>query len=174
MGVFCIKASVSISSDVTVRTNLAVELDTTLWLHAEHCCCCEWIPLSRATSCCSMTPGVRAKHHTIATLSPTSAQLITLRDTLQLLHAGPLTKVAACAAATAALWLTLKYGTHPLALPAMLCGIPAVFHVARLAAGWSIAELQDSGWLLQSKLTPVCLCTLVVVLARGVACCHQE
>lgn len=82
--------------------------------------------------------------------------MITLRDTLQLLHAGPLTKVAACAAATAALWLTLKYGRHPLALPAMLCGIPAVFHVARLAAGWSIAELQDSGWLLQSKAMPGC------------------
>ena len=85
-----------------------------------------------------------------------SAQLITLRDNLQLLHVGPLTKLAACAAATAALWLTLKYGRHPLALPAMLCGIPAFFHVARLAAGWSIAELQDSGWLLQSKVTPVC------------------
>ena len=42
-----------------------------------------------------------------------SAQLITLRDNLQLLHVGPLTKLAACAAATAALWLTLKYGRTP-------------------------------------------------------------
>jgi hypothetical protein len=79
-------------------------------------------------------------------------QINTLTDTLQLCHAGPLVKLAACAIATAALWLTLKFGMHPLALPAMLCGIPAAFHVMRLAAGVSIAELQDSGWLLQSKV----------------------
>ena len=122
--------------------------------------------------------GAWARRHQnqdrVPTLTFMSAQLITLRDTLQLLHAGPLTKVAACTAATAALWLTLRYGRHPLALPAMLCGIPAVFHVTRLVAGWSIAELQDAGWLLQSKVMPFLPPMSWLLSREGVACCHQQ
>ena len=139
MGVFCIKASVSISSDVTVRG----------W--AEH----SRIPYSHPKGITSrkLSPRNRKPFRPQpVNMLRVLMQINTLADALQLLHAGPLVKLAACAAATAALWLTLKFGMHPLALPAMLCGIPAAFHVARLAAGVSIAELQQSGWLLQSKV----------------------
>ena len=141
MGVFCIKASVSISSDVTVRC----------WAAALPGCCLH--PPTANSSAALKLCGFRRCWRLIVNTCHAITQINTSADTLQLLHAGPAVKLAACAVATAALWLTLKFGTHPVALPAMLCGIPAVFHVVRLVTGTSIAELQESGWLLQSKVT---------------------
>ena len=81
-----------------------------------------------------------------------SPQISTLSGWLALFHRDPLIKLGACTASVAVLWLTMHYGSHPLALPLVLSLIPASFHGARLLAGASIADLQLSGWLLKSEV----------------------
>jgi hypothetical protein len=43
----------------------------------------------------------------------------------------------------------LAFCSHPLALPAVLVTIPLIFHAVRLAAGWSMEDVQEAGWALQ-------------------------
>ena len=44
---------------------------------------------------------------------------------------------------------TMARTQHPLALPAALLGIVAAFHGVLLAAGVSLQEAQDAGWVLK-------------------------
>lgn len=41
----------------------------------------------------------------------------------------------------------MKRFSHPLALPAVLVAIPVAFHAARLAAGVSMEDAMDAGWV---------------------------
>lgn len=64
-----------------------------------------------------------------------------------------LIKLSPALLATAWMWVTMKHAASPLALPLVLMAIPAIFHGARWAGGWSIADLQDAGWLLHGSVS---------------------
>ncbi|PRW58874.1 sulfate transporter [Chlorella sorokiniana] len=50
---------------------------------------------------------------------------------------------------TALLMLTMARCKHPLALPGVLAAIVGAFHLALLAAGMSLQDAQDAGWVLK-------------------------
>eukprot|EP00208_Stichococcus_sp_RCC1054_P002786 CAMPEP_0206138434 /NCGR_PEP_ID=MMETSP1473-20131121/3325_1 /ASSEMBLY_ACC=CAM_ASM_001109 /TAXON_ID=1461547 /ORGANISM="Stichococcus sp, Strain RCC1054" /LENGTH=727 /DNA_ID=CAMNT_0053531873 /DNA_START=75 /DNA_END=2255 /DNA_ORIENTATION=- len=63
----------------------------------------------------------------------------------------PLIKLAPTLASTAALLLTLKCSRNPLALPGVMVAVPVLFHVVRVALGYSMSDAIDAGWLLASE-----------------------
>lgn len=68
-----------------------------------------------------------------------------------------LLKFAAAAVSVAAMWGTLNFAKHRLALPAVMLSIPAIFHLARLAMGVSLPEAADAFWCAQSEVSRACV-----------------
>lgn len=70
----------------------------------------------------------------------------------RLFTADALLKFAAAAVSAAAMWCTLNFAKHRLALPAVMLSIPAIFHLVRLAMGISLQEAADAFWCAQSEV----------------------
>lgn len=66
----------------------------------------------------------------------------------------PAIKFVPTVAATAAMYLTMNYVSHPLALPAVLLAIPLGFHAVLLATRTSLQQAADLGWVMQPEVTP--------------------
>jgi MFS superfamily sulfate permease-like transporter len=67
----------------------------------------------------------------------------------------PAIKFVPTFAATAALYLTMNYVAHPLALPAVLMAIPLGFHAVLLATRTTLQEAADLGWVMQPEVCKI-------------------
>eukprot|EP00884_Botryococcus_braunii_P017695 jgi/Botrbrau1/4609/Bobra.60_2s0094.1 len=68
-----------------------------------------------------------------------------------LLAKDPAIKFVPTLAATAAMYLTMNYVSHPMALPAVLLAVPLAFHAVLLATGTSLQQAADLGWVMQPE-----------------------
>jgi hypothetical protein len=71
---------------------------------------------------------------------------------LDLLGTAPLLKLAAAIAGSGAMAGALHMMRHPLALPAMLVAIPAIFYAYLAASGISLQTARDAGWVAQLEV----------------------
>ena len=74
-------------------------------------------------------------------------QVESLLSWANLAHTGPFVRFLPALVSTFVLWGVLSHVRNPLALPATLVAIPAVFYAVLLAAGISLADAQAAGWV---------------------------
>ena len=82
-------------------------------------------------------------------------QINSLRDWVGLLRPVMLMHLAPAVASTAVIVLAMHRGRHPLALPAVLTAIPALFHLVLLAGGWGLEDARAHGWLTRPTVSGV-------------------
>jgi len=71
----------------------------------------------------------------------------------------PLIKLVPTLLSCVAMVLTLEKTNHPLALPSVLIGLVAIFHVVLAIAGISLGEAQRAGWVMPPAVSkPLHLC----------------
>ena len=70
-----------------------------------------------------------------------------------LFHQDQLIKLGPVVGSTAALYLTMHYVRSPLALPAVIVLIPAIFHIVLVSKGWSLADAADNGWVTRGEVS---------------------
>lgn len=71
-----------------------------------------------------------------------------------LVQADAALRLGPAAAATLAIWGTMKYARHPAALPVVLACIPLAFHAVLLLTGTSLQQAADHGWVMQGQVGP--------------------
>jgi SulP family sulfate permease len=84
-----------------------------------------------------------------------SAEIDSLGSWARLLHANQLAKLAPTLASTLLMVVTLERFDHPLALPAVLLALVAVFHLALAVAGVPLAAAEAAGWVLKPAVSRV-------------------
>ncbi len=87
--------------------------------------------------------------HVCMCVCVTCTQVDTLSSWVNLLTWDAVLKLIPTLVTCVTLMLTMEHCPHPLALPAMLAAIPVLFRLVLLAAGVTVAQAQDAGWVMR-------------------------
>jgi len=83
----------------------------------------------------------------------TSVEIGSLASWSGLFHRLPLIKLVPTVASCIVMVFTLEKTDHPLALPSVLIGLVAAFHIVLAVAGISLEEAQQGGWVLPAAVS---------------------